>query len=263
MRSISVNVFLLSWSIYAFLVHSFYDCNLRAYMMAVDREMPIDTVQDMIKQGRGLYFIKQYPEFDKYAALPHDEYADEKFLARQAKENGFEYALGSDGLESKDMQVRMVEDGAVIMTADHHALRVASNLARKRFGYDPFRISKFPARVYTSTMSGIPVKKYGGLKEVLEPSMWRLRQGGIIEYYLQSVYTWIPESIEVPPKPIDIRHVVLSLSMSLVGLFMAFLAFMWEVTTTNDIKKHASRVANGTKTIGSHLIGYMVNQPTE
>ncbi len=207
--------------------------------------------------------MKQYPEFDKYEALPDEGYEEEKFLARQAKENGFEYLLGANGLEKKEMQVKMVEEGAVIMTADHHAIRVASNLARKRFGYDPFRISKFPARVYTSTMSGIPVKKYGGLMEVLEPVMWRLRQGDIIEHYLKSVYTWIPESNEIPPEPIDIRHFVLGLGVSLIGLFLALLAFLFEVATIDGVKKRAGIVAKRTKIAGSDFVAYIVTQPGE
>ncbi len=55
----AINIFLLSWYIYAFLIHAFYDCNLRAYMMFVDREPAIDTAQDMIDQVCNMFINSQ------------------------------------------------------------------------------------------------------------------------------------------------------------------------------------------------------------
>ena len=38
-------------------MHS-YECNLRAYIMAVDYEKPIETDQDLLDRKQPLYFIK-------------------------------------------------------------------------------------------------------------------------------------------------------------------------------------------------------------
>ncbi len=46
----SVNVFLISWTWYAFFTHSMYDCNLRAYMMAADKTPLVDYVKDIWDQ---------------------------------------------------------------------------------------------------------------------------------------------------------------------------------------------------------------------
>ncbi len=46
----SANVFLISWTWYAFFVHSLYDCNLRAYMLTADKSPLVDSVQDIWDQ---------------------------------------------------------------------------------------------------------------------------------------------------------------------------------------------------------------------
>ncbi len=48
---LSLNIFLLSFYIYAFLIHAFYDCNLRAYLMSADLEPFAETAKDIYEQA--------------------------------------------------------------------------------------------------------------------------------------------------------------------------------------------------------------------
>ncbi len=40
------------WSMYSLLLVSFYNCNLRAHLSAIDHEKPIDTIQDVLDNGK-------------------------------------------------------------------------------------------------------------------------------------------------------------------------------------------------------------------
>ncbi len=45
-----MKIFLTSFYFYAFMVHSFYDCNLRAYLMRADLEPVVDNAKDIFEQ---------------------------------------------------------------------------------------------------------------------------------------------------------------------------------------------------------------------
>ena len=47
---LSMKIFLTAFYFYAFMVHSFYDCNLRAYLMKADYEPIADNAQDFYEQ---------------------------------------------------------------------------------------------------------------------------------------------------------------------------------------------------------------------
>ena len=54
----AVKFFLLVWYVYTMLMHWFYDCNLRAYMMAADFEPEVDSSWDIYEQVLKLTFTK-------------------------------------------------------------------------------------------------------------------------------------------------------------------------------------------------------------
>ena len=43
------------WSIFAMLMVHFYQCNLRAVLVAVEFEKPIDTPVDVVERGQPVY----------------------------------------------------------------------------------------------------------------------------------------------------------------------------------------------------------------
>ena len=96
---------------------------------------------------------------------------------------------------------------------------------RKRWGYDPFRISKNPARVYPSS-SGMPVRKDSILKEVFDPQVWAMRSGGLELHFLDNNY--IEAQLDEPLEPIDWRHLMLGNGLLILGLLLSSLAFMNE-----------------------------------
>ncbi len=53
-NTVSANVFLMSWTWYAFFIHSMFDCNLRAYLMIADRTPQVDSIRDIWDQVCGI-----------------------------------------------------------------------------------------------------------------------------------------------------------------------------------------------------------------
>ncbi len=51
----SMQIFLICFYFYAFMIHSFYDCNLRAYLLSADMEPIVETAQDIYQQVKYRY----------------------------------------------------------------------------------------------------------------------------------------------------------------------------------------------------------------
>ncbi len=49
-KTTSLNVFIIVYVWYSFFIHSIFDCNLRAYMMAADKMPQVDSVRDIWDQ---------------------------------------------------------------------------------------------------------------------------------------------------------------------------------------------------------------------
>ncbi len=47
------------WSLYCLLITSFYNCNLRAHLSAVDYEKPIDNAHDVVQHGKKPWLVKE------------------------------------------------------------------------------------------------------------------------------------------------------------------------------------------------------------
>ncbi len=47
---LSMKTFLTGFYFYALMVHAFYECNLRAYLMSKDSEPVVDTAKDIYEQ---------------------------------------------------------------------------------------------------------------------------------------------------------------------------------------------------------------------
>ncbi len=47
------------WSLYCLLMTSFYNCNLRAHLAAVDYEKPVDNANDVIQQGKTPWLVAE------------------------------------------------------------------------------------------------------------------------------------------------------------------------------------------------------------
>ncbi len=96
----SVKIFLFSWIIYVFFVHSAYDCNLRAYLMKQDLGPIVDSAQDIMNQNRLLLIPRgfQHSESQDYdiAATSADFQAVAKAMAKSMMSDGW-YDINPNG----------------------------------------------------------------------------------------------------------------------------------------------------------------------
>ncbi len=119
----------------------------------------------------------------------------------------------------------MIENGDVVVATGEHGMKTYFKYSYERYGYEPFRISKKPAKAYPS-LAGIVIPKYSPLKQMFDPVVLSLRQAGIIDQYTRSYYYyWRPESIEDKPKPLNIMHLLIPIGLLVSGLFLSLLIF--------------------------------------
>ncbi len=50
------------WSMYCLLIVSFYNCNLRAHLSAVNYEKPIETAEDVLLNGQRPWLLSEHPQ---------------------------------------------------------------------------------------------------------------------------------------------------------------------------------------------------------
>ncbi len=176
-----------------------------------------------------MYFSAGFDESSYYEALPDEGWKYYKWVAARAYRLGHDYSYDEFGFIPKSMEKKLIEEGAnckLVMQTDtafhsDYALEV-----RRRWGYDPFRISKNTADVYAFN-SGIPIQKDSCLFEVFNQQVWFMRSGGIPDHFMGKID--IEEQLDEPLEPIDMRHVLVGLGMYFIGLLMALLAFLYEV----------------------------------
>ncbi len=54
-QRLSMRIFVFHFSMYAFLIHAFYDCNLRAYLMVADLEPVVESAKDIYDQVKSIH----------------------------------------------------------------------------------------------------------------------------------------------------------------------------------------------------------------
>ena len=100
---LSMKIFLTAFYFYSFMIHSFYDCNLRAYLMSSDFGLVAENAEDFYKQGRPLFMQYEYSEEDFYKSLPEDLYQYEKLLVEETYKNGYHFATTDISIEEKNI----------------------------------------------------------------------------------------------------------------------------------------------------------------
>ncbi len=94
--NLSMKIFMTGFYFFTFMIHSFYECNLRAYLMKNDLEPYVDTPKDMIDQGRKLFIQLEYSEKDYYAALPDELHHYIKRAVAETYANKYHYLVIPD-----------------------------------------------------------------------------------------------------------------------------------------------------------------------
>ena len=91
----SLKILLAFFYFYAFMMHAFYDCNLRAYLMSADMEPIVDTAQDVYEQGRRFYIQVEFPEKELYESLNPEIYYYEKAIVAETYEKKYFWSLAN------------------------------------------------------------------------------------------------------------------------------------------------------------------------
>ncbi len=112
---------------------------------------------------------------------------------RDAYKRDCQFEYGDNGYFSISLEAKMIEEGAVVMQSDLQFYGDYAMKVRKRWGYDPFRISKNVARLYHKH-SGLPVQKDTILKEVFDPQVLAMRSGGLLNHFLPRL--WLEEDVD-------------------------------------------------------------------
>ena len=217
-----MKLFLVTWYIYAFFIHASYDCNLRAYLMQVDKEKPINTAKDIVEQDRKEYFFEGFNEREIHEGLPEETFKYEKQYAKRSYENG--YTFINRGYEPPHIHRLMLDEGIVTFAVGSHILGLNSNKDKQIFGYLPFRLSKYPTRV-SLTHAGLIIPKDSALRPIFYPIIMRLIEADIVEHYARSsYYIWGAEKKELPEKPLNLQHMLIGFSIFFMGIFLSVLS---------------------------------------
>ena len=123
------NLSMACWFTFVFLILTSYNCNLRAYLMAIDYEAPIENEEDVINQGRVLNLPRGSPNIDLFKDSPVE--------VHQAI-----YQVVKVYNHSEREQQRIFEENGVVMTtaekhgshdhADDNPFRVGKKVIRLR-----------------------------------------------------------------------------------------------------------------------------------
>ncbi len=109
---------MLSWSIFTFLIHASYDCNLRAYLLRVDTEPVVETAKDMYDQNRKYFTIYDITVVALMEDLPEETFHYIKVKVKETYENEyfFDVLYDDDGFLVNDFdQVHVINTLAMIL----------------------------------------------------------------------------------------------------------------------------------------------------
>ncbi len=197
--------------------------------MHVDKEKPVDTAKDIVEQGRKLYFYRQFDNSATYASLPSETFKYEKLYAKESNENGYSFLFPESGYGPLYIQDLMIKEGIVIYSGGAHHDKLHWVKDRQIYGSLPFRLSKYPSRMFPSH-AGIVITKKSALKAIFEPIIMRLIEADIIEHYSRSSYYYLwPEKEELPRTPLNLQHMMIGYVIYFIGLLTSVLSFLMEL----------------------------------
>ena len=94
--------------LFIFFILSSYECNLRAFLIAVDLERPIDEETDLIIKGQKMWLPTGTPFLDFYKYSP---FAVQRILGWDADRNNYMLTYDHQGLIPIELEMRMLKEG--------------------------------------------------------------------------------------------------------------------------------------------------------
>ena len=142
----------------------------------------------------------------------------------------------------------MITRGDVVSIPGAHSENFLWKHYREKYGFNPFRQSKYINGVYHKWM-GIVIQKFSPVWEPIFPKILRLRDADIIEQISRAHYWyWLPDPPPDTQIPIDIRHMTAGLGMTIFGFAFAALVFAHErykKKSEDDKVKKQRRIFDG------------------
>ncbi len=152
------------WLTYSFFLLAAYECNLRAYLLSIDYDRPINDEKDIIREGLKL-FVPAGTGFP-YLLLTSPDPLQRQLAEVMHKEKNFVKFIR--GYADVNFEREMIEKNYVMIT--NPVIRMAANKeAFRRHNREPFRISNRPIN-FPLLYSGVVVPKDTLFKPA---AMWR------------------------------------------------------------------------------------------
>ncbi|TRY72119.1 hypothetical protein TCAL_00277 [Tigriopus californicus] len=228
-RSSSGALLVLVWSMCALTLNLAYLSNLRASLIAVAYEKPIDTDQQIVEKGDPVYFIRGTSLIDGLKTSPltvHNQLYD---LA--TKKNSFYDFDGGIPWVALDP---VAASGTGFVLTSRHAYDNAKSLFVQRYGDDPFHIAKENT---LTVYAGFVIPKNVLWKNKLNHLIQTLTERGItLHLFGNSVPLRFEnekkgQTIKFPesPKALEIQTIVTPMAALAVAHFMSLLIFWAEM----------------------------------
>lgn len=225
-RPDSLKLFFMSWIIFVFLLEQNFTCNLRAYLMLVDTEAPVNNIDDLLKAGKRLVIPRRsaITPLLKYSSLPSFQ-----AIFKQISANG-DFA---EPYDSEELTRAQLKEGFSKIALDSMMLFQMAKYVRSHDREQPFYQGR---DVIFPFYGGMVVPKGSIWKADFDAIVRRLKEGGIIEQIILS-YVPLPflsKAKSTPhPEPFTVDHLLGTGFIFLAGLTLSFLAFLGEVLVNN------------------------------
>eukprot|EP00095_Tigriopus_kingsejongensis_P009801 maker-scaffold236_size242448-snap-gene-1.19 protein:Tk09801 transcript:maker-scaffold236_size242448-snap-gene-1.19-mRNA-1 annotation:"PREDICTED: uncharacterized protein LOC101452950" len=182
-KGVSVAILTLFWVVYCMAMSQFYASNLRANLISIDFERPLETVQDLLDRNKILYLPSGYTTVELYKASGSPALRTMAFKV-EAGNYLFDYDQFGFPIEAKIFQT----GNAFIMT-DLMAKAAFPTFATNHGGVMPYRISKTPV---APGMAGPIVPKGVPYLEDLTRAAQILDQSGINQLFIRKLCQYLP-----------------------------------------------------------------------
>ena len=215
-------VFYGAWFLSIFFLTSFYECNLRAYLMQVPYEKAVNTEQDLLELGQDMFVPLGTPFKSLFKNSPISS-QQELFKRAEAAESYFYFQSGN--IPEKVQNELRADRGVVVTSRESAILRFEKSGSK-----NPFRISK--SKIW-QFYAGYVAPKNSIWIEDMSDIILHLKEGGILQQLL-SLYMPPAElygeskSFETNPVAFRIEHFTFAFYLAAFGHFVSFVIFLVE-----------------------------------
>ena len=98
----------ISWVLFVLVIQTSYECNLRAYLMKVDFETPVDSEQDLLDKGWKLWLPKGGVFEYMFIISPKEAL---RKVGHQVIDNEQFFFYDQQGLTPIDLEKRIISEG--------------------------------------------------------------------------------------------------------------------------------------------------------